>query len=249
MKTNASDLDTRPRPTPASPDSLMTAHFELVSLLFTEWEFQGLRQYMSLAQNFVVSQQQDFQKRVDNFVAVNALEGEDQDEYYSSIEDDNDQLHNRFPRIVFSSTLLMACSLFESSLVDLCKVFECALPTPTPWSKCKDNGIRKVDAFLKANYGVCLSNYSHWERVMDYFKVRDCIVHAGGNISNMKSEQANLIRKAVERYGSLGLCMTNRHLGIGHEFVFAVIDDFRGIWPLLEEACIQNEVVGPHYWP
>jgi hypothetical protein len=204
---------------------------------------------MSLAQNFVVRQQRDFQKRVDDYAAANALEGEDKDQYYSSLEDDQDQLHIRFPHIVFSSTLLMACALFESSLVDLCKVFERVLPTPIPWSHGKNNGITKAAAFLKENYGVCLSNYSHWERVMDYFKVRDCIVHAGGDISNMKPEQANRIRKAVELYGSLGLCMTNRRLGIGQEFVSAVIDDFGGIWPLLEAACIRNEVVGPHYWP
>jgi hypothetical protein len=233
MKANTCNLNIRPRPTPASSGSLMNAHFDLVSLLLAEWQFQDLREYMSLAQNFVVRQQRDFQKRVDDYTAVNALEGEDKDQYYSSLEDDQDQLHSRFPHIVFSSTLLMACALFESSLVDMCKAFERVLPTPIPWSRGKNNGITKAAAFLKENYGVCLSNYSHWERVMGYFKVRDCIVHAGGDISNMKPEQANRIRKAVELYGSLGLCMTNRHLGIGQEFVSAVIDDLGGIWPLL----------------
>jgi hypothetical protein len=249
MKANTCDLNILPRSTAASSGSLMNADFSLASLLLAESQFQDLREYMSLAQEFVVRKQRDFHKRVDDHIAVNALEGEDRDEYYSSHEDDHDQLHSRFPRIVFSSTLLMACALFESSFVDLCKGFERALPTPIPWSHVKDKGITRAAAFLKENYGICLPNYSHWDRVINYFKVRDCIVHADGDLSNMQPEQANRIRRTVKLYGSLGLLVTNRHLVIGQEFVSAVIDDLGGIWPLLETACIQNEVVGPHYWP
>lgn len=249
MKAKTCDLNIRPRATPASSDSLSNAHFDLVPLLLAEWQFQDLREYMSLAENFVVRQQRDFQKRVDDYVAEHELEGEHKDEYYSSLEDDQDQVHSRFPRIVFSSTLLMACALFESSLVELCKGFERGLPTPTRWSDGKDTGIKKAAAFLKGNYGICLSNYSRWNQVTDYFKVRDCIVHAGGDVVNMKLDQANQIRKTVRLYGSLGLSITNRHLQIGQAFVSTVIDDMAGIWPLMESACIENEVVGPHYWP
>ena len=98
----------------------MNADFDLVSLILAEFQFRDLREYMTTAQDFVVRKQQEFRKRVDDHIAVNALEGEDREAYYSSHEDDYDQLYSRFPRIVFSSTLLMACSLFESSLADLC---------------------------------------------------------------------------------------------------------------------------------
>jgi hypothetical protein len=120
MKGKTCKLNTRPRPTPASSDSLMNADFDLVSLILAEFQFRDLREYMTTAQDCVVRKQQEFRKRVDDHIAVNALEGEDREAYYSSHEDDYDQLYSRFPRIVFSSTLLMACSLFESSLADLC---------------------------------------------------------------------------------------------------------------------------------
>jgi len=250
MKANICDLNTRPRPTPASSGSLMNAHFDLVSLLLADSQFQDLREYMSLAQDFVVRKQRDFRKRVDDHIAVSALEGDDRDEYYSSHEDDYDQLHNQFPRIVFSSTLLMACALFEGLLVDVCKSFERALPTPTPWNTpSKDKGITKAAAFLKDNFGIRLSNYSHWDQVMNYFKVRHCIVHADGDLSNMQPKQATQIRETVNLYGSLELGITHGRLVFGHKFVSVVIDNLGGIWPLLENACIHNEVVGPHYWP
>jgi len=187
------DLNARPRPTPASADSLMNADFDLVSLMLARSQFQDLREYLSLAQDFVHREQQEFEKRIDDYITVNALHGEDRGEYYSSREDDYDLLQSRFPRIVFSSTLLMACALFEGSLVDLCKAFERALPTSTKWMDLpkKDKGITKAAEFLKVNFGIHLSNYSHWNKVKDYFKVRDCIVHAGGDISNMKPEQVN----------------------------------------------------------
>src|SRR5580698_6283226 len=248
MKANTGDLNTRPRPTPASSDSLMNADFDLVSLLLAESQFQDLREYMSLAQDFVVGKQRDFRKRVDDYIALNALEGDDRDEYYSFHEDDYDQLHNQFPRIVFSSTLLMACALFEGLLVDLCKGFEHALPKPTPWDALdKDRGITKTAAFLKDNFGIHLSNYSHWGQVKNYFKVRDCIVHADGDLSNMDPKQATRIRETVKLCGSLELGIVNGRLVFGHKFVCTVIDTLGGIWPLQETACIQNGVVGPRY--
>jgi hypothetical protein len=99
MKANICDLNTRPRPAPASSGSLMNGDFDLVSLLLAESQFQDLREYMSLEQEFMVRKQRDFRKRVDDHIAVNALEGDDRHEYYSSRQDDYDQLHNQFPRI------------------------------------------------------------------------------------------------------------------------------------------------------
>lgn len=250
MKVNICELNTRPRQTPASSDSLMNADFDLVSLLLAESQFQDLREYMSLAQDFVVRKQREFRKRVDDHLTVNALEGDDRDEYRNYHENDYDQLHNQFPRIVFSSTLLMSCALFEGSLVDLCKSFERVLTTPAPWNAFdRDRGITKAAAFLKSNFGIHLSNYSHWSQIVDYFKVRDCIVHADGDLSNMQPQQANRIRETVNRYGSLESSVNTRRLVVGHKFVSAVIDTLGGIWPLLETACIENEIIGPRYWP
>lgn len=246
MNANTRNLNTRPRPKPASSDSLMNASFDLASLLLATWQFQDLREYASQAQDFVHRKQQDFEKRIDDHIAANALEGEDREEYYSSHEDDYDQLQSRFPRIVFSSTLLVACALFEGSLVDLCKGLERTLSVSQPWACTKHTGIRKAAAFLMENFGIDLSNYSHWDRVKDHFKVRDCIVHADGDLSNMQREQADRIRETAKRDGALD---ANGHLVIGHTFISGVIDDFEGIWPLLKTACIENDVAGPHYWP
>ena len=102
---------------------------------------------------------------------------------------------------------------------------------------------------MRNNYRICLPNYSRWNQVTNYFKFRDCIVHADGDLSNMKKDQAKLIRDIAKPYESMGLRINNRHIVIEQEFLSAVIDDLGRIWPLLEDACMQNEVVGPHYWP
>ena len=65
----------------------------------------------------------------------------------------------------------------------------------------------------------------------------------------MRPDQAERIRQTVELYDSMGLRMTDTQLSIGQEFVSAVIDDLAGIWPHLYDACTENEIVGPHYWP
>jgi hypothetical protein len=230
----------------------MTQGWGVVPLLTAESQFQDLREYLSLTRDLVAREQRDFLKRVEDTIAANSLEGENKDEYYSFIEDEHDQLHDRFPRIVFSSTLLIACSLFESSLMDLCKSFERdpALPTPKSWDDLsKDKGITRVAGFLKANFGIQLSNYSHWGEITNYFKIRDCIVHADGDVSNMQPKQAAQIRAMVKSYTQLELDITHGQLVIGNKFVSAVIDDLKIFWPEVATACFENEVLGPHYWP
>jgi hypothetical protein len=146
----------------------------------------------------------------------------------------------------------MACSLFESSLVDLCKGFERdpVLPTPKSWGDLgEDKGITRAAGFMKVNFGILLSNYPHWNKIKDYFKIRDCVVHADGDVSNMKPKQAAQLRATVKAYSQLELGINHGRLVIGNKFVSAVIDDLGGIWPLLHTACFENEVVGPHFWP
>jgi hypothetical protein len=246
------EINTRPRTHPSKSGSWMMQGWGAVPLLTADSQFQDLREYLSSARDFVAREQRALLKRVEDTIAANSLEGENKDEYYSFHEDEYDQLHSRFPRIVFSATLLLACSLFESSLVDLCKGFERnpALPTPKSWDDfAKEKGITKAAGFLNANFGIQLSSYSHWSNITNYFKIRDCVVHVDGDVLNMQPKQAAQIRATVKCCSELELDITHGRLVIGNKFVCAVIDDLGGIWPVLHTACFDNEVVGPHYWP
>ncbi|MGO9256344.1 MAG: hypothetical protein ACLQU1_08600 [Bryobacteraceae bacterium] len=246
------DLNTRPRSAPAKSGGWFVQGWGAVPLIITESQFQDLRDYLSLARDFVIREQQTFLKRVEDAIAANSLQGEDKDEYYGAHEEEYDQLHSRFPRLAFSSTFLMACSLFESSLVDLCKGFEreSALSTPRLWSDFpNDKGRMRAAEFLKANFGIHLSNYAHWDEITVVFKVRDCIVHADGDVSNMQPKHAAQVKVSVKAYSHLDLNITHGSLVIGSAFVSYVIEVLAGLWPNLHTACFENEVLGPHYWP
>jgi hypothetical protein len=223
-----------------------------VSLILAASQLQDLTEYLSSVEGFVVQEQAKFIKRVEAAIAAHSLQGEDKDEYYSHHEDEFDQLHSTFPRIVYSSTLLTACSLFESSLVDLCKDFEkdAALPTPKGWHLFdRDKGVRKAAAFLRDNFGIELNKYPHWASILDLYRIRDCIAHANGDVSIMNSKQAQELRDAVVRHAALGISITAYHrLDLGSVFVAAAIDRLAGLWQELLPSCHNNAVLGPHYW-
>ena len=222
-------------------------------MILAESQLQDLREYLWSVQSFVTQEQKAFRQRVEDAIAAEGLQGDEKDEYYSIHEDEFDQLHSTFPRIVYSSTLLTACSLFESSLTDLCKDFErdSALPKLKTWDQLdKDTGIRKAAAFLKANFGVHLKNYSHWDSVLDFYRIRNCIAHVNGDVSTMQARQKQEVQQAVQRHAFFEISITPYgRLDLGSKFVSTVIERLAGLWRELHPACYENAVLGPRYWP
>src|SRR5580693_4361895 len=93
--------------------NLETQGWGAVPVLVARSHLQELLEYLSSVQGFINREQHAFIERVEEEIAAQSLEGADLEEYYSFHEDEHDQLHNGFPRIVYSSTLVMACALYE----------------------------------------------------------------------------------------------------------------------------------------
>ena len=143
-------MNSRPRSTPSTTHQMRG--WGVVPLLLAESQLRDLHDYLSAVQSFVGQQQKAFIKRVEETIAAEGLQGDEKDEYYSLHENEFDRLQNTFPRIVYSSALLTAWSLFESSLVDLCRAFDGdpALTNPEPWDQLNDKykGVKRADRFL-----------------------------------------------------------------------------------------------------
>lgn len=204
-----------------------------------------------MAQKFVAREHELLIKQVDDAVAAQGLHGDEKDWYYSSKDDEFDRLCNTFPRIVYGSTLVTACSFFESSLVDLCKAFDrdSELVKVKPWRDLSDKGggVKNAADFLKANFKIELSRHPHWETIIDYFKIRNCVAHANGDVSLMRGGEVEGAVKCHEGDG-ISVDVDNR-LKFGLEFVSTVIDQLAALWPRLHAACSKDEVLGPRYWP
>jgi hypothetical protein len=224
----------------------------VVPLLLAESRLRDLHDYLSAVHSFVGREQKAFIKRVEETIAAEGLQGDEKDEYYSINENEFDKLHNTFPRIVYSSALLTACSLFESSLVDLCKAFDgdAALTKQKTWDQLNDKykGVRRADRFLGANFGIHLHKYSHWESILDYYEIRNCVAHANGDVSIMPVEAGKKVREAVQRHLP-DICITQGNcLNLDFKFISSVIDHLAALWIELHSACRENATLGPRYW-
>jgi hypothetical protein len=222
----------------------------LVPLLLAESRLRDLHDYLSSVQSFVDQEQKAFIKRVEETIPAEGLQGDEKDEI-----DENkfDRLHNTFPRIVYASALMTACSFFESSLVDLCKALDrdAALTKPKPWDRLNNKGVRKADRFLGANFGVHLHMHSRWDSILDYYEIRNCIAHANGDVSITQGKNAENVRKAVQRHSphiSITKVGQDECLNLDFKFISTVIDHLAALWKELYSACCENETLGLRYW-
>jgi hypothetical protein len=248
----------------------------VVPLLLAESQLRDLQDYLSAVQSFVGQEQKAFIKRVEETIAAEGLQGDEKDEFYSIHENGFDRLHNTFPRIVYASALMTACSFFESSLVDLCKAFDrdAALTKPKPWEDLNDKhkgvrglisccprlrwgrdqlndkhkGVRRADRFLGANFGIHLHKYSHWESIIDYYTIRNCLAHANGDVSIMPVKAGEKVRQVVQRHlPDISITQDGR-LNLDFKFISTVIDHLAALWKELHSACRENATLGPRYW-
>lgn len=224
----------------------------MLSVLSPGSRFRDLEEYLLLTENFLAGEQAAFVQEVDAAVEAAGLKGEDREDYYSFKEDDYARLHDAFPRIVYSSTLLTACSLFESSFVDVCRQFERdgRLATATSWAQTSGKGVRKAAAFLRDNFGLDPARDPRWQEVLDIYRVRDCFAHANGDVSLMRPPQQQELDAAAGRFASAGVGISSaRQLEVGPPFVRLVLSRFTALWSAFVDATRDNAVLGPRYWP
>ena len=151
----------------------MTNAWVAVPLYLTESRLRDLKEYMKSVGNFLSLTEQEFEKRIEATIAESGWQGEEKDAFYGIHEGGFDRLHNEFPRIVCSSSLITACSLFEGSLVDVCNDFErdSTLVKTSGWEQIKAKGIRKAAAFLAENFGLELATHKSWGSILDSYRV------------------------------------------------------------------------------
>lgn len=224
------------------------------ALIFAEPQLRDLDDYLSAVEQFVTAERDTLVQRVNAAVAAQQLEGDELENHYFAHEDDIHRLASTFPRLVYAGTLLTACALFESSLVDLCRDFDrdAALPKMLTWGAipARDSGLQRSARFLKANFGIELAQYARWDDLSRCYLVRNCVAHADGDVSLMRADSAAKLNAAVRGLAPLGIRVSELDkLDFGSTFVRAVIGEFRAFWPGLTRACRENADVGPRYWP
>jgi hypothetical protein len=232
--------------------------------LLTEEEFENLRFCLHDSVHLVAQRQKAFDEQVEK--AAERVDDEERVFYYDHYSEEHERLHGKFPQLVSASTLLLACSLFESTLTDLCKYLDSlptqlGLPSPkktgmkarltliTHWEDVKCSGILRPAAFLRKNFCIEAGRYSEWNTILGHYEVRHCLAHANGDVGLMRVNNGKQLKELLQKQPfSVIKINDSGRLQFGSGYVESVIDHMRGFLGALHAACFTNKILGSHFW-
>lgn len=223
-----------------------------VEICLTASGLEHLSGYLQTVSEHLFHVRDEFIRSVDAEMASLGLSGKSAQAFLDSREEEHGQKHEFFPSTIRSSVLVMACTQLEAGLVALCQRLQCdaRVLVKTRWEGLTDHGIRKAAKFLDANFGVRCSRHQAWQQILHYYTLRNCIVHAAGDIDAMSSKNQQSTRGAIRYLAELGVSEDDTgRLVLPREFVATVICEMRCLWGALAKALEENSIVGPAYWP
>ena len=103
-------------------------------------------------------------------------------DYYS---EQYDFLTNIQPNIFNKSSLVSLYSCLEHNLNDFCNICQKIKGTEISVTDLNGDGIHKAKKYLTKLMNVDFGTSQEWEFIMNLNKVRNCIVHANGDINKM----------------------------------------------------------------
>lgn len=125
-------------------------------------------------------------------------------QYLDAMGDEYRALDESFPQHIRQSGWRQACSTFESRLTEACKSLQDeGYAKDEKWSEIQRGPVGRIGRFLRSNADIHLENHEHWEELFDVFLVRNCIAHAGGDISLVKEDDKEDLEAYIEQSESL----------------------------------------------
>jgi hypothetical protein len=233
------------------PTSHLMTGWVPYSLLTTETELRDLQEYLRVVNEFILQEGMRFRARVEESATHSAVTHHELDRYYEAHEAEDEMWHSSFPSVILSTVLIAVCSRFEAALTKVCKDLEreSAIATPISWEQVSGRGLQKVGGFLQRNFSIHIADHPSWGSLQSYFKVRDCFVHAGGDLGTMGADNQVKVNGSLARLHSTGVRVDEYGMILlTGAFFDGLFDMTRTFWRDFFSACRDNAIIGPAYW-
>lgn len=244
-------MNKRPRKVPRKTPWMAIGFFP-ATVATTIVELNTIRDYLGYTSSFLEGKKARFEKYLRE--AASALQPGEESELYDYHDDDIQQHWFGFPALLHGSMVVAVCSCLEAGLTDVCKDLqrETELTIAQKWEDIpkSETGIHRAAFFLERNFDIYPKQHLAWSRIMDYYRVRDCIAHAIGDVGLMRDTHQQAINSALSRFtpGDILVGRTGR-LEMAPQFVEHILTDMDVFWRDLHDAFEENELIGPLYWP
>jgi len=134
-------------------------------------------------------------------VLIDKIYGGNLDSNNKEVKEARRKLEVWYPEVLREAILVMYCSLIEDVLRDITKL--CVLNYEEEWNKRKGNWFKRSLNILKDVKGIKVDK-NDAKFFQHFYKLRNCVVHAGGNVNKSKYEDD--VKKAVsslQEYGRI----------------------------------------------
>lgn len=189
----------------------------------TDNELEKVKQYYEELENKFQSDKKRLSKRYDEEVGNGKFDAEIKyqlDEYFS---DEHYIIESIFLKSFRYSMIITVYSLLEISLNDLCHYLRNSKKLALSFDELRGEGIERAKLYLTK---VCLLDFpescKEWNEIQKLNKIRNCIVHAMGDIENAKSPQK--LRNIIANTNGLGL-ENERFIRIDSEYINTTISN------------------------
>ena len=129
-----------------------------------------------------------------------------------------EELHRFFVPELYSSLFISLCVFLETRLRAECRYLKQKgriNPPDETCKKCRDGIGRFKDCLKEGETGLDFSR--NWGDIVDYFRLRNCIVHAGGSLEGLNPKHRDPLKRKYD---------IDTHFSPSREFGEQVLDTF-----------------------
>ena len=104
--------------------------------------------------------------------------------------------------------------------------------------------------FFKINFFIHFEDHDKWSSILQFRDIRNCFVHANGDIELMKNSVKENLKKSLPRLSQSGVYLSNiGKISIDNSSVSFVVQAMEEWSKDLWIACRGNAFLGPKFWP
>ena len=203
----------------------------------TKHKLEDVKQYYEELETKFQRDKKRLSKRYDEETGNGKLDSEIQyqlDEYFS---EENYIIENIFLKTFHYSTIVTVYSLLEISLNDLCRFLRNSKKLSLSLEELRGNGIKRAKLYLAK---VCLIDFpesNEWNEILKLNKIRNCIVHAQGDIEDAKSPKT--LRNIVASTRGVEL-ENDRFIRIDSEYINMALSNTKKLLEIVYEKSFDN---------
>lgn len=157
--------------------------------------------------------------------AINGLNPDDIDEIELEFSDEHYYLEEFHIALYRKATVVVIASFFESMMNSICDIAMKVHDLETRVSETSgDRGIKRARKYLAQNSDINFVPMTReWDKLVKLSELRNCIVHADGDVARMNNKSREKIKKIVASLGTVDI-HRERQLSILEQYIEDTVD-------------------------